>query len=229
MTTTKASISLPPSDLDQSVQQIGMLIYPDMTALDLIAPHTVFSGLGNVDIYLAWKTKEPVLSDTGVAIPPTATLDEVPMDLDILFVPGGNNAYLLNDPEIMAFLKSRGERARYVTSVCTGSLLLGAAGLLDGYQATSHWNTREHLRMFGAIPTPERVVRDRNRLTGGGVTAGMDFGLVLAAEIRGEKTAKLLQLAFEYDPQPPFDSGSPEKADSELVTIVEQMMAGDSR
>ncbi len=229
MTTTKISLSVPTSGLDQPVQQIVMMIYPDMTALDFIAPNAVFSGLGNVDIYLAWKTKEPVVTDTGVAMLPTATLDEVPMDLDVLFVPGGNNAYLLNDPEIMAFLKSRGERARYVTSVCTGSLLLGAAGLLDGYRATSHWNTRKHLRMFGAIPTPGRVVRDRNRLTGGGVTAGMDFGLVLAAEMRGEKVARLLQLAFEYDPQPPFDSGSPEKAGSELVAMVEQMMAGDAR
>ena len=223
MTNTETSTPVPPSDSDQPVQQISMLIYPGMTALDFIAPNLVFASLGNVNVSLAWKTKEPVVSDTGVAILPTATFDEVPDDLDILFVPGSSKIQPMNDPEVIAFLRSRGERARYVTSVCTGSLILGAAGLLDGYRATSYWLVREQLSEFGAIPTAGRVVQDRNRITGGGVTAGMDFGLFLAAELRGEEFAQLLQLAFEYDPQPPFDCGSPEKAGSKLVDRFQQM------
>ena len=223
MTNTETSTPVPPSDSNQPVQQISMLIYPGMTALDFIAPNLVFASLGNVNVSLAWKTKEPVVSDTGVAILPTATFDEVPDDLDILFVPGSSKIQPMNDPEVIAFLRSRGERARYVTSVCTGSLILGAAGLLDGYRATSYWLVREQLSEFGAIPTAGRVVQDRNRITGGGVTAGMDFGLFLAAELRGEEFAQLLQLAFEYDPQPPFDCGSPEKAGSKLVDRFQQM------
>ena len=223
MANTETSTPVPPSDSNQPVQQISMLIYPGMTALDFIAPNLVFASLGNVNVSLAWKTKEPVVSDTGVAILPTATFDEVPDDLDILFVPGSSKIQPMNDPEVIAFLRSRGERARYVTSVCTGSLILGAAGLLDGYRATSYWLVREQLSEFGAIPTAGRVVQDRNRITGGGVTAGMDFGLFLAAELRGEEFAQLLQLAFEYDPQPPFDCGSPEKAGSKLVDRFQQM------
>ena len=223
MTNTETSTPVPPSGSNQPVQQISMLIYPGMTALDFIAPNLVFAALGNVNVSLAWKTKEPVVSDTGVAILPTATFDEVPDDLDILFVPGSSKIQPMNDPEVIAFLRSRGERARYVTSVCTGSLILGAAGLLDGYRATSYWPVREQLSEFGAIPTAGRVVQDRNRITGGGVTAGMDFGLFLAAELRGEEFAQLLQLAFEYDPQPPFDCGSPEKAGSKLVDRFQQM------
>ena len=226
MTNTETSTPVPPSDSDQPVQQISMLIYPGMTALDFIAPNLVFVALGNVNVSLAWKTKEPVVSDTGVAILPTATLDEVPDDLDILFVPGGRAFQPMNDPEVIAFLRSRGERAKYVTSVCTGSLFLGAAGLLDGYRATSYWPVREQLSEFGAIPTAGRVVQDRNRITGGGVTAGMDFGLFLAAELRGEEFAQILQLGIEYDPQPPFDCGSPEKAGSELVERIQQLRAG---
>ena len=218
--------NLTPSPSARAVQHICMLIYPGMTALDFIAPQLVFANLGNVEVLLAWRDKEPVVTDSGVALLPTVTFDEVPMDLEVLFVPGGRSFELLIDPEVLAFLRSRGERAGYVTSVCTGSLLLGAAGLLDGYRATSHWRNREQLRQFGAIPTLGRVVQDRNRFTGGGVTAGLDFGLVLAAELRGESHARLLQLIFEYDPQPPFDSGSPEKAGDELVNRFKQMAAG---
>ena len=229
MTKTETSAPVAPFNLsNQPVQQISMLIYPGMTALDFIAPQLVFAGLGNVKVSLAWKTKEPVVSDSGVAILPTATLDEVPDDLDVLFVPGGRSIQPMNDPELIAFLRSRGERARYVTSVCTGALLLGAAGLLDGYRATTYWPFHEQLSEFGAIPTAERVVQDRNRITGGGVTAGMDFGLFLAAELRGEEFAQILQLAFEYDPQPPFNCGSPQKAGSKLVERFQQLRAGEA-
>lgn len=223
MNITRVSLPVPHPDLSRPALKIGMLIYPQMTALDFIAPNTVFSGLGHVDIYLAWKTKEAVVTDTGITMLPTATFDQVPDDLDILFVPGGDVSPWLSDPDVMAFLKSRGERARYVTSVCTRSLMLGAAGLLDGYQATSHWHAREHLRAFGAVPTAGRVIWDRNRVTAGGVTAGLNFGLQIAAELRGEEVAKTLQLVMEYDPYPPFDCGSPEKAGPEIMRRFEQM------
>jgi cyclohexyl-isocyanide hydratase len=226
--TTMISLPAPPMNADgqaKTTLKIAMLIYPQMTALDFIGPNAVFSGLGNVEIYLAWKDKKAVISDTGIAMSPTATFDEVPEDLDVLFVPGGNMFALLADPEVLHFLKSRGDRARYVTSVCTGSLLLGGAGLLTGYHATSHWHVREHLRPFGAIPTAGRVVRDRNRITGGGVTAGLDFGLTVAAELRGEEIARFIQLSLEYDPEPPFDSGSPEKAGAAMVQQFDAMMA----
>jgi cyclohexyl-isocyanide hydratase len=197
----------------QVALKIAMLIYPQMTALDFIGPNAVFSGLGNADIYLTWKIKEPVISDTGISMMPTASFREVPEDVDVLFVPGGNMFPLLGDTELLAFLKSRGERARYVTSVCSGSLLLGAAGLLEGYRATSHWHIREQLATFGAIPTPGRVVRDRNRITGGGVTAGLDFALTVAAELRDEETAKFIQLSLEYDPAPPLIAAVLKKRD----------------
>jgi cyclohexyl-isocyanide hydratase len=201
--------------------EIGMLLYPGLTLLDLIGPQTVFSWYAN--IHLVWKTKDLVLSDTGIGIQPTDSFETCPKDLDVLFVPGGfGQDLIMQDSEVLAFLNDRGQRARYVTSVCAGSLMLGAAGLLKGYKATSHWATRETLRMFEAEPVEARVVTDRNRITGGGVTAGIDFGLVLLAKLRGDDAAKLTQLAMEYDPEPPFDAGNPKSAGP---AIVEQAMA----
>jgi cyclohexyl-isocyanide hydratase len=200
--------------------EIGMLLYPGLTLLDLIGPQTVFSWFAN--IHLVWKTMDPVLSDTGIGIQPTCTFGTCPSELDILFVPGGfGQQQLMDDAEALAFLADRAATSKYVTSVCSGSLLLGAAGLLKGYKATSHWATRDALSTFGAKPVDARVVVDRNRITGGGVTAGIDFGLVLLAKLRGEEAAKLTQLAMEYDPQPPFLSGSPKTADS--LTIQQAM------
>ena len=132
----------------------------------------------------------------------------------------------MTDEETLAFLRKQAEKARYVTSVCTGSLVLGAAGLLKGYKSACHWSSREYLPAFGAIPVAERVVRDRNRLSGGGVTAGIDFGLTMAAELAGEDVAKTIQLALEYDPKPPFDSGSPEKAGPAVVTKLKERIQG---
>jgi len=201
--------------------EIAMLLYPGLTLLDLIGPQTVFSWFAN--IHLVWKTKDLVISDTGIGIQPSATFQTCPRELDVLFVPGGfgQNA-IMGDGEVLAFLADRGGRARCITSVCSGSLLLGAAGLLKGYRATSHWAAREGLSAFGAEPVDARVVVDRNRITGGGVTAGIDFGLVLLAKLRGDEAAKLTQLAMEYDPEPPFNSGSPRNAGP---AIVEQAMA----
>jgi len=208
-------------------QQIAMLVYPAFTALDLVGPYQFLAALGNVQTHLVWKTKDIVMSDSGLPIQPTTTLKECPEDLEILFVPGGlrGTTAIMNDLEVVDFLHDRGQRAKYVTSVCTGSLVLGAAGLLRGYRAASHWTMRDLLPLLGAEPVAERVVEDRNRITGGGVTAGIDFGLRLAARLRDESYAKMLQLIFEYDPQPPFHAGSPGAAGTELTDHVRERFA----
>ncbi|MEM9266442.1 MAG: DJ-1/PfpI family protein [Cyanobacteria bacterium P01_F01_bin.13] len=158
-----------------------MLVYPGFTALDLIGPHHIFSVLDGYEVHLVWKTKELVTSDTGLSIQPTLIIDECPEELAVLFIPGGTSGTvkMMQDADILSFLRSR--HSDYVTSVCTGSLVLGAAELLRGYKATSHWGALEILKTLGAEPKTDRVVEDRNRLTGGGVTAGIDFGLTLAA------------------------------------------------
>jgi cyclohexyl-isocyanide hydratase len=196
--------------------EIGMLLYPGLTLLDLIGPQTVFSMHAN--IHFVWKTRDIVNTDTGIGIQPTATFSECPPDLDVLFVPGGSGMIaVMKDPDVLAFLADRGARAKYVTSVCSGSVILGAAGLLSGYKAASHWAALELLPLFGVEATGGRVVTDRNRITGGGVTAGIDFGLVLLAKLRGDDVAKTTQLLMEYDPQPPFHAGSPKSAGPELT------------
>lgn len=198
--------------------RLAFLLFPDVTQLDLTAPVQVLSRLGNATLDLVWKTRAPVMTDAGFAILPTATFAEVPR-ADILCVPGGFgiNAVIADD-EAMAWVAAIGKEAAWVTSVCTGSLILGAAGLLRGYRAGCHWAQRDMLPLFGAEPVAERVVVDRNRVTGGGVTAGIDFALTLTAMLRGEAHAKAVQLSLEYDPAPPFDSGSPERADPATVT-----------
>ncbi len=196
---------------------IGFLLFPDVTQLDLTGPAQVLARVPGAQLHLVWKTLEPVLTDVGFAIVPTQTLDSCPA-LDVLCVPGGAGiGDCLRDTEVLSWLRRQGEGARYVTSVCTGSLVLGAAGLLDGYDSACHWAFRDLLPRFGARPVAERVVRDRNRISGGGVTAGIDFGLTLVAELAGEEAARMIQLGLEYDPQPPFDSGSPEAAGAERV------------
>ena len=196
--------------------EVGMLLYPQLTLLDLLGPQTVLSAFAR--IHLVWKTREPIRTDTGLEIRPNATLSECPKDLDVLFVPGGPGMIaVMRDPEVLAFLADRGARAKYITSVCSGSVILGAAGLLRGYKATSHWAAVELLPPFGAEPIEGRVVTDRNRITGGGVTAGIDFGLVLLAKLRGDDAAKMTQLAMEYDPQPPFHAGSPKDAGAAMT------------
>lgn len=194
--------------------QMAMLVYPQFTALDLIGPHTMLASLMNVDVHLVWKDKRPVPTDRGgLAIVPITTLRDCPKDLDLLFVPGAEGtSAVMNDDVVLDFLADRGSRARYITSVCTGSLLLGCAGLLKGYRATSHWVALELLPLVGATPVQERVVEDRNRITGAGVSAGIDFGLVVADRLRGRVYAEMLQLVNEYNPQPPFDAGTPAKA-----------------
>ena len=192
--------------------RIGFLLFPGLTQLDLTGPYEVLARLPGAELHLVWKTLDPVASEHGLAILPTTTLAESPA-LDLLCVPGGGGVNaLLDDTEVLAFLRQTAARARYVTSVCTGSLLLGAAGLLWGRRATSHWLSRELLAAFGAEPVPERVVVDGNVITGGGVTAGIDFALLVAAEVAGREAAEAIQLGIEYDPNPPFQAGSPEQA-----------------
>lgn len=207
--------------------QVAMLIHPSFIPLDLFGPHAVFTLLGNVNVHLVWKTRDTVIAATNLPIQPTTTFAECRKDLDILFVPGGleGGTALMNDAEVIDFLHDRGSRAKYVTSVCTGSLVLGAAGLLQGYRATSHWTVRELLPLFGAEPVEQRVVEDRNRITAGGVTAGIDFGLQVAARLRSEQYAQMLQLVLEYNPQPPFHAGSPEGAGEVLTNHIREMRA----
>jgi len=209
-------------------QQIAMLIYPEMTALDLIGPNQILSSMGNVEVHLVWKSKaKPVLSDAGVPITATRTFKDCPKRPMILFVPGGSQGTLavMKDRETLDFLRAYGNTAKYVTSVCTGSLILGAAGLLNGYKATSHWSLRDEiLPLFGATPIKARVVEDRNRITGAGVTAGLDFALTLAAKLRNEKMARAIQLTMEYDPAPPFNAGSPDTAGADVTEMMQAMM-----
>ncbi len=211
----------------KEMQRIAMMVYPKMTAMDLIGPQLLFASLMNVDVQLVWKDRTTVISDTGVPIVPTATFADIDSGLTVLFVPGGTKGTFaaMNDREVLAFLGRVGPSAAYVTSVCTGALVLGAAGLLRGYRATTHWAVRDVLPILGAIPSAERVVEDRNRITGAGVTAGLDFGLHMAAKLRSDDYARMLQLAYEYDPQPPFDAGSPAKAGPHIATAVRSFYA----
>ena len=202
--------------------RIAFLLFPNVTQLDLTGPAQILSRLGEAQVYLVWKTRDPVPTDAGFSILPTAIFAEVPY-ADILCVPGGFGLNdVIADDEAMAWVGAVGAGATWVTSVCTGSLILGAAGLLDGYRAGCHWAQRDMLPLFGAIPVDARTVVDRNRVTGGGVTAGIDFALTLIALIRGEAHARMVQLALEYDPQPPFDSGSPAQAGPEIVAAYQR-------
>ncbi|HET9960461.1 MAG TPA: DJ-1/PfpI family protein [Polyangiaceae bacterium] len=199
---------------------VGFLLFPRFTQLDLTGPYEVLSRLPSVSMHLVSETLDGARSDTGLTLAPTHTFESAPQ-LDLLCVPGGAgvNAVIESDAAL-TFLEEQGARARYVTSVCTGALALGAAGLLRGYRATTHWRYLELLSRFGAEPVKQRVVIDRNRVTGAGVTAGIDFALTLAAELYGEKLACEIQLYIEYDPAPPFASGSPQIAAEQLVYSV---------
>jgi cyclohexyl-isocyanide hydratase len=197
--------------------RIGFLLFPNITQLDLTGPHEVLSKLPGAKVHLIWKTIEPVKAVGGLSIVPDTTLDDCPQ-LDLICVPGGPGmTSLMVDEEVLAFLRKQAAGARYITSVCTGSLMLGAAGLLKGKRAATHWTAMDVLPTLGAIPVEERVVADGNIITGGGVTAGIDFGLKVAAEVAGEEIAKQIQLQIEYDPAPPFNSGHPRSADPALV------------
>jgi len=198
----------------------GLLLFPRLTQLDMTGPFEVFTRIPGNEVHLLWKSLEPVKADSGLGLLPTTRFADCP-PLDVICVPGGPGVLaLMEDAEVLDFLRRMAASARYVTSVCTGSLVLGAAGLLKGRRAACHWMSRDFLRAFGAEPVAERVVVDGNVITGGGVTAGIDFALMIAAELRGAVVAQEIQLSIEYDPQPPFRAGSPRTADPDLVARV---------
>lgn len=200
--------------------QIGILLFPRVQQLDLTGPYEVFVSLPDTLVHLVWKDLLPITSATGLILHPTMTFADCPQ-LDVVCVPGGAGINpLLHDTDTLKFLRNQAAGARYVTSVCTGALVLGAAGLLHGKRATTHWAAHDLLSRYGAIPTQGRVVRDGNILSGGGVTAGIDFALTLAAELAGEATAQGVQLLLEYAPEPPFDSGRPDTAPPEVLAAV---------
>jgi transcriptional regulator GlxA family with amidase domain len=201
--------------------RVGILIHSDMILLDLAGPLTVFNIM-QADIELIARSGQPVTTDVGLPVTPTSSFETASKTFDVLFVPGGlkGTVAAMKDSQTVDFIRQRGSEARYVTSVCTGSLVLGAAGLLKNYQATSHWYVRDLLAHMGSTVRKERVVEDRNRLTGGGVTAGLDLALTIAARVAGEDAARRIQLLIEYDPRPPFDSGAPEHAGTNVVDAV---------
>ena len=205
--------------------QIGILLFPRVTQLDFTGPLQVFSSVRDAKIHLLWKRIEPVPSNSVMTLTPTATFADCPQ-LDVICVPGGMGTDdMVNDEEMLAFLRKQAEGAKYVTSVCTGSLVLGAAGLLKGYRAATHWSAIDYLPAFGAIPARTRVCTDRNRVTGGGVTAGIDFALTLVSMLVDRKTAEAIQLRLEYNPAPPFNSGSPDTAPSEVLAFINERIA----
>jgi cyclohexyl-isocyanide hydratase len=205
--------------------QIGIVLFPRVTQLDFTGPLQVFSSVPGAKVHLIWKRIEPVASDSVLAITPTVTFAECPQ-LDVICVPGGiGTDDMVNDEEMLAFLRKQADGAKYITSVCTGSLVLGAAGLLKGFRATTHWSAMEGLAPFGAIPTKTRVCTDRNRVTGGGVTAGIDFALTLVSLMVDRKTAEAIQLRLEYNPAPPFNAGSPDTAPAEILALMQERIA----
>ena len=206
-------------------RRIGMLIFPGMTQLDMTGPYEVLSRTPNSVVDLVARTLEPVTSDRGLQILPTVTYETCP-PLDLIMVPGGpGQQKLMEDEATLGFLRRQAASATYITSVCTGSLVLGAAGLLKGKRATCHWSALEHLKLLGATPVSERVVVDGNIITGAGVTSGIEFGLTLAAILEGEQAAREIQLQIEYDPAPPFDCGSPKRAPHDMVKRLQARCA----
>src|ERR1700738_1697739 len=205
--------------------QIGLVLFPRVTQLDFTGPLQVFSSVPGATVHLIWKRIEPVASDSVMMLTPTTTFADCPQ-LDVICVPGGfGTDDMVNDEEMLGFLRKQAEGAKYITSVCTGSLVLGAAGLLRGSRAATHWSAIHHLPAFGAIPSRTRVCTDRNRVTGGGVTAGIDFALTLVSMLVDRKTADAIQLRLEYNPAPPFNSGSPETAPADIVAQFRERIA----
>ena len=210
---------------DSAGTSIGLLLFPALTQLDLTGPYEVFARAPNTQVHLIWKSLDLVISDRGMAIQPTTTFSACPK-LDVICVPGGPGQIdLMEDDAVLSFIRRQSQQAKLVTSVCTGSLVLGAAGLLKGYKATTHWASLDQLALLGAEPVNERVVRDGNRITGAGVTSGIDFALNVVSEIFGKAVAENIQLHMEYDPKPPFNSASPRTASAEQLRKAQQQVA----
>ena len=209
--------------------KVGFLIFDNMQLLDFAAPFDEFSSVAELDVALIGKTLKPVTTTSGLRITPSHDINTL-HPLDVLCVPGGSGInQLIDDESVLDFIRQQAKSVHYLTSVCTGALVLGACGLLKGRKATTHWSAMAYLKDFGAIPIQHRVVVDGNIVTAGGVTAGMDFGLTMIAELLGEKIAKTVQLQMQYDPAPPFDCGTPEKAPTNLVQEIKQKKTYDER
>jgi cyclohexyl-isocyanide hydratase len=207
---------------ESDAMEIGFLVFPKVQQLDLTGPYEVFASWPEARVRLVAKTREPVNSATGLVLTPDTSFEDCPL-LDVVCVPGGVGVNpLLIDQETLGFLRRQAADARFVTSVCTGALVLGAAGLLRGKRATTHWASHDLLAAFGAIPVAARVVRDGAVMTGGGVTAGIDFALTLVAELAGREMAEAIQLQLEYAPAPPFESGRPESAPRQVVALLRE-------
>lgn len=222
--------SSPPPPLSGDADEIAMLVYPGFTALDFMGPHHFFGGMPRARIHVVTTQPDlsPVTSDLGLGVQPTATFETCPENVALIFVPGGTMGTVeaARDPRVVSFVRDRASRARYVTSVCTGSLVLGAAGMLVGKRATSHWATLPLLEQFGATPISERVVRDGNIITGAGVSAGLDFGITVVEEMHGRMVAEAGVLISEYAPQPPIDGGTLESARPEIASLLQNSLAG---
>src|SRR5213595_1834061 len=224
MTSCKSSLKTSEVVMSEPLQ-IGLVIFPKVTQLDLTGPVQVFSSVPGAKVHLIWKRIEPVASDSVLTLTPTTTFADCPQ-LDVVCVPGGlGTDDMINDDEMLAFLRQQASGAKYVTSVCTGSLVLGAAGLLKGYRAATHWTAMDFLAAFGATPTNTRVCIDRNRITGGGVTAGIDFALTLVSVMVDRRTAEAIQLRLEYNPAPPFNAGSPDTAPPDILALMKERIA----
>jgi len=209
--------------------QIGLLLFPQVQQLDLTGPYDVLASLPDVKVHLIWKDLAPVTSSTGLVLLPTTTFVDCPK-LDVICIPGGTGVGpLMEDEQTLAFIKRQASQAQYITSVCTGALVLGAAGLLQGKRATTHWAYHSLLSTLGAIPIKDRVVRDGKLITGGGITAGIDFALTLAAELFDQDTAELVQLQLEYAPAPPFDAGCPDTAPAQILEQAQRRAAESFR
>ncbi|MCD5977910.1 DJ-1/PfpI family protein [Pseudomonas quasicaspiana] len=203
---------------------IGLLVFPKVQQLDLTGPYDVFASTPGVTVHLIWKDLEALYSSTGLQLQPTQTFTDCP-PLDVLCIPGGQGIDpLLEDEQTLAFIREQARTVKYLTSVCTGALVLGAAGLLKGKRATTHWASHELLESFGAIAVHERVVRDGNLMTGGGVTAGIDFALTLVGELFGEVQAQTVQLQLEYAPAVPFNAGHPSTAPAEVLALAHERL-----
>ena len=207
----------------------GILCFPGVQQLDLTGPYEVFASAANAMVHLVWKDLEPIRSATGLVLMPDTTFADAP-SFDVLCVPGGRGVNaLLHDEEVLSFVREKAAAARFVTAVCTGSLVLGRAGLLTARRATTHWNSMDFLPRLGATPVEERVVKDGSVITAGGVTAGIDFGLAVVAELMGNDEAQTIQLSLEYAPAPPFDSGTPATAPRSIVDAARARMAASRR
>ncbi len=208
--------------------EIAVVVYPGFFPFDVLGTKAVFDQLLSANVHVVSKDLLPVAAGRHTQLLPNKTFETCPENLDVIFLPGGGDGTVaaMRDPAMLAFLQRQAKTARYITSVCTGSLILGAAGLLKGYKATSHWVTHDVLAMLGATPVKARVVEDRNRITGGGVTAGIDFGLTIVARLSSERYAKAVQLNIEYDPAPPFRAGAPSGAGKQITGALRTMYRG---